>query len=57
MSTIYVKENINFNVSNVKYNIIINIIIRVFCPRVGLSLQTQARRLQFCLKAGLPPQI
>ena len=25
----------------------------VFCPRVGLSLQTQAQRLQFCPKAGL----
>ena len=29
-------------------------IIRVFCPRAGLSLQTQAPRLQFCPKAGLP---
>ena len=26
------------------------IIIRVFCPRAGLSLQTQAPRLQFCPK-------
>ena len=32
------------------------IIIRVFCPRVGLSLQTQEPRLQFCPKAGLPSQ-
>ena len=31
-------------------------IIRVFCPRAGLSLQTQAPRLQLCSKAGLPPQ-
>ena len=30
--------------------------IRVFCPRAGLSLQTQAPRLQFCPKAGLQPQ-
>ena len=28
----------------------------VFCPRAGLSLQTQAPRLQFCPKAGLPSQ-
>ena len=28
----------------------------VFCPRAGLSLQTQAPRLQFCPKAGLPLQ-
>ena len=28
----------------------------VFCPRAGLSLLTQAPRLQFCPKAGLPPQ-
>ena len=35
---------------------IINIIIRAFCPRAGLSLQTQALRLKFCPKAGLPPQ-
>ena len=28
------------------------IIIRVFCPRAGLSLQTQGPRLQFCPKAG-----
>ena len=26
---------------------------RVFCPRAGLSLQTQEPRLQFCPKAGL----
>ena len=25
----------------------------MFCPRAGLSLQTQAPRLQFCPKAGL----
>ena len=25
-------------------------------PRAGLSLQTQAPRLQLCTKAGLPPQ-
>ena len=31
--------------------IIIIIIIRVFCPRAGLSLQTQEPRLQFCSKA------
>ena len=31
-------------------------IIRVFCPGAGLSLQTQAPRLQFCPKAGLSPQ-
>ena len=36
--------------------IIIIIIISVFCPRAGLSLQTQASRLQFCPKAGLPYQ-
>ena len=29
-------------------------IIRVFCPRAGLLLQTQAPRLQFCPKAGFP---
>ena len=40
----------------VTINIIIIIIIRVFCPRTGPSLQTQARRLQFCWKAGLSPQ-
>ena len=40
---------------NVFYIIII-IIIRVFCLRAGLSLQTQAPRLQFHPKAGLPPQ-
>ena len=28
----------------------------VFCPRAGLSLQTQAPRLQFCPKAGPRPQ-
>ena len=28
----------------------------MFYPRAGLSLQTQASRLQFCPKAGLPPQ-
>ena len=33
-------------------NIII-IIIRVFCPRAGLSLDAQASRLQFCPTAGL----
>ena len=32
------------------------IIVRVFCPRVGPSLQTQEPRLYFCRKAGLPPQ-
>ena len=32
------------------------IIIRMFCPKAGLSLQTQEPRLQFCPKAGLPPQ-
>ena len=32
------------------------IIIRVFCPRAGLSEQTQESRLQFCPKADLPPQ-
>ena len=37
--------------------IIIIIIIRVFCPRAGPSLQTQKLRLQFCPKAGLPLQI
>ena len=26
----------------------------VFCPRAGPSLETQAPRLQFCPKAGLP---
>ena len=31
-----------------------HIIIRVFCSRAGLSPQTQALRLQFCSKAGLP---
>ena len=31
-------------------------IITVFCPRAGLSLQTQAPRLQFCPKTGLPLQ-
>ena len=35
---------------------VIIIIIRVFCPRAGLSLQTQEPRLQYCPKAGLPPQ-
>ena len=30
--------------------------MRVFCPRAGLSLQTQAPRLQFCPKACLQPQ-
>ena len=28
----------------------------MFCPRAGLSLQTQAPRLQFCPKASLRPQ-
>ena len=28
----------------------------MFCPRAGLSLQTQPPRLQFCPKAGLRPQ-
>ena len=28
----------------------------MFCPMAGLSLQTQAPKLQFCPKAGLPPQ-
>ena len=28
----------------------------VLCPRAGISLQTQAPRLQFCPKAGLRPQ-
>ena len=32
------------------------IIIRVFYPRAGLSIQAQAPRLEFCSKAGLPPQ-
>ena len=32
------------------------IIIRVFCPRAGLSLGTRAPRLQFYPKVGLPPQ-
>ena len=32
------------------------IIIRVFWPRAGLLLQTQAPGLQFCPKAGLPLQ-
>ena len=32
------------------------IVIRVFCPRSGLSLQTQESRLQFCPKAGRPRQ-
>ena len=36
------------------YKIII--IIIMFCPRAGLSLQTQAPRLNFCSKAGLPLQ-
>ena len=36
--------------------IYIYIIIRVFCPRAGHSLQTQAPRLQFCPKADLLPQ-
>ena len=31
-------------------------IIRVFCPRARLSLQTQEPRLQFCPKTGLPLQ-
>ena len=35
---------------------IMSIIIIVFCPRAGLSLQTQAPRLQLCPKAGLPSQ-
>ena len=33
------------------------IIIRMFCPRAGLSLQTQVPRPQFCTKAGFPLQI
>ena len=36
--------------------IIIVIIIRVFCPRAGSSLQTQELIPQFCWKAGLPSQ-
>ena len=32
------------------------VIIRVFCPRAGLSQQNQAPRLQFYPKAGLLPQ-
>ena len=36
--------------------IIIIIIIREFCPRADLSLQTQAPRLQFFPKADLPQQ-
>ena len=36
--------------------IIIIVIIRVFSPRAGPSLQTQEQRPQFCLKAGLSPQ-
>ena len=31
-------------------------IIGAFCPWAGLSLQTQAPRLQFCPRAGIPPQ-
>ena len=34
----------------------IYLIIRVFCPRAGLSLLAEASRQQFCPKAGLPPQ-
>ena len=34
----------------------IHIIIRVFCPRAGPSLQTQEPKPEFCSKAGLPPQ-
>ena len=30
--------------------------ISLLCPRAGLSLQTQAPRLQFCPKAGVPYQ-
>ena len=33
-----------------------NFIVRMFCLRAGLSLQTQAPRLQFCPKAGFLPQ-
>ena len=33
------------------------IIIRVFCTRAGLSLQSQAQRLQFCPKAGFPRKL
>ena len=37
--------------------VIIITIIRVFCPRAGLLLQTQEPRFHFCPKAGLPLQI
>ena len=33
-----------------------DVIIRVFCPRAGSSLQTQEPRLQFFPKADLPLQ-
>ena len=32
-------------------------IIRVFCPRAGISLQIQEPRIQFCPKAGLLPHL
>ena len=35
---------------------VIIIIIRVFCPRAGPSLQAQEPRLQFCPEEDLPPQ-
>ena len=48
------------NISAIKLNFWMHrayfIIIRVFCPRAGPSLQTQAPRLQFCPKAGIPPK-
>ena len=36
--------------------VLVQIIIRSFCPRTGLSLQMLAPRMEFCSKAGLPPQ-
>ena len=34
----------------------VTVIIRVFCSRASLSLQTHAIRLHFCSKEGLPSQ-
>ena len=42
--------------SRIFYGFLVSINIRVFCPRADLSLQIQAPRLQFFLKAGLPLQ-
>ena len=45
----FLKDDFNCTI----FSVIIIIIIRVFCPMAGLSLQTQEPRLQFCPKTTL----